>query len=134
MDELLLRNASVLEAVVPESDNLDYERLRGVVTSTNKVLTLYKECEQYFDDCVHPKGMQRICDCRGDRENKALFLRGKAYRAMGRFDDALDDFYKIENFCLLQFSWYKLDDLQMKASLETVKVVFCRDVYYLILV
>ena len=120
MNELLLRNnASVLEAVDSESDNLVYERLRGVVTSANKVLTLHRDSAAYD---YFPYG---IIGRKSKGDIKALLLRGKSYRAMGRFDDALDDFYKIENFIHVLSSWYKLDEPRMEAALEAVKVVFC---------
>ena len=129
MDELLLSIAFVLEAVVSESNNLVYERMGGAIATVNKVLALHKDCKTY---CGSIPGT--ICGFSvGVWENKALLLRGKAYRAMRRFDEALDDFYRITNFDYVHNSWYKMIELRKKASLEAIQVTPCHDLFKLTL-
>ena len=115
IDELFLR----IETVDYESENITNESLRGAIISANKVLTLLQCREEYNI----PEEIYDTSDYRTTKgTNKAFILRGQAYRAMGRFDDALDDFCKVIDFDAVCKSWHHLDELKMDASLKVIQV------------
>ena len=122
IDELFLRNEFIRGSTALR---FAYERLREVVISANKILRLLQDCEKYCNgipECIY--------DCKGDMENMAFLMRGKAYRALGRFDDALDDFYKIVNFNRIYN--FHLNETGQEASLESIQVLLYCDMFKLI--
>ena len=118
IDELFLR----IEGLESGSENL----LNEAVISANRILTSLRDRAMY--DYIP----DTICNTSNYSEykgkKKALLLRGKAYRAMGRFNDALDDFDKSS----FHYTSSRIDKLQMEASWEAIQVkVFCDDLFNL---
>ena len=121
IEELFLR----IEAGESDSENV----LEGAIIYANKILALLQDSK--VSDYI-PSWLYNISTYRNHKKEEAYFARGKAYRAMGRLDDALDDFYKIVSFGSVGTSFYKINELRMEASLEAVQVkVFDDDLFML---